>query len=119
MTNPSESGTPTPRTDEMYPGLTAALAKKKHLEAAAVEALDMIEILEAELSAARSTLAEKEREGWKLLKDSTFDERSFHEDAPLENGVYYNDCMNCGRSFTGYKRRTLCKVCAAPRKREL
>jgi hypothetical protein len=59
-------------------------------------------------------LSLRDREGMKWLKNSTFDERSFHEDAPLENGVYYNDCVNCGRSFTGYKRRTLCKVCAAP-----
>jgi len=54
-----------------------------------------------------------ERAGWRWLKDSTFDERSFHEDAPLENGIYHNDCVNCGRTFVGYKRRTICKVCSS------
>jgi len=65
---------------------------------------------ERDLAAANERL----RDGIKWLKDSTFDERSFHEDAPLENGIYHNDCVNCGRTFVGYKRRTICKVCSAP-----
>ena len=53
-------------------------------------------------------------EGWKLLKDSTHDERSYPEDAEHENGNYYCTCINCGRQFNGYKRRAICKVCADP-----
>lgn len=53
-------------------------------------------------------------EGWKLLKDSTHEERSWPEDSGHENGNYYCLCHNCGRQFTGHKRRVTCKVCAAP-----
>jgi hypothetical protein len=50
--------------------------------------------------------------GWKLLKDSTQDERTWHEDAGHENGNYYCLCHHCGRQFVGHKRRVECKVCA-------
>ena len=51
-------------------------------------------------------------EGWKLLKDTTQDERSWPEDYVDENGQYFNTCHNCLRVFLGYKRRGTCKVCA-------
>ena len=51
-------------------------------------------------------------EGWKLLKDTTQDERSYPEDASHENGNYYNCCVHCLRTFVGHKRRHICKVCA-------
>lgn len=51
--------------------------------------------------------------GFKLLKDSTHDERSWPEDYSHENGCYSNTCVNCLRNFTGYKRRAVCKVCDA------
>lgn len=51
--------------------------------------------------------------GMKLLKDSTFDERSWPEDYAHENGSYFCCCCNCGRQFQGHKRRVVCKVCAA------
>lgn len=51
-------------------------------------------------------------EGWKLIKDSTFDERSWKEDESHENGNYHCICFDCGRTFQGHKRRPLCKVCA-------
>lgn len=50
--------------------------------------------------------------GYKLLKDTTFEERSFQEDYSLENGNYFNVCSYCRRTFSGHKRRGLCKVCA-------
>jgi len=50
-------------------------------------------------------------DGFKLLKNSTQEERSFPEDASAENGNYFNNCCNCGRIFIGYKRRVICKVC--------
>lgn len=50
--------------------------------------------------------------GWKLLKDSTHDERSWPEDSSHENGNYSNSCCHCLRMFTGHKRRVVCKVCA-------
>lgn len=50
-------------------------------------------------------------QGWKLLKDSTIDERSWPEDFKHENGNYQNLCCMCGRVFNGYKRRVTCKVC--------
>ena len=66
------------------------------------------------LSETASSGTAKVPEGWKLLKDSTFNERSWAEDASHENGNYSCLCCNCGRTFTGHKRRVLCKVCAAP-----
>lgn len=67
----------------------------------------------AEMRAALSQPAVAQ--GWKLLKDSTHEERSWPEDASHENGSYYNTCCNCGRQFTGHKRRVICRVCdAAP-----
>jgi hypothetical protein len=53
-------------------------------------------------------------QGWKLLKDSTFDERSWPEDSGHENGNYFCNCIHCGRQFTGHKRRCVCRVCASP-----
>lgn len=51
------------------------------------------------------------RTGWKLVKDSTFAERSWKEDESHENGNYHCICCDCGRTFQGHKRRPLCKVC--------
>ena len=31
-----------------------------------------------------------------------------------ENGNYMNQCCKCGNQFRGYKRRVICKACAAP-----
>ena len=36
------------------------------------------------------------------------------EDFSGENGNYYNLCVQCRQQFRGYKRRTICKQCAAP-----
>lgn len=47
-------------------------------------------------------------EGFKLLKDSTHDERSY------EGGDYYCMCCTCLRQFSGQKRQWVCKVCATP-----
>ena len=52
-------------------------------------------------------------EGWKLLKDTTQEERSWGEDSAHENGNYFCNCCVCLRVFVGHKRRVLCKVCAA------
>lgn len=49
--------------------------------------------------------------GWKLLKDSTRDERSWPEDFAGDNGRYFNTCATCERVFAGHKRRITCKVC--------
>lgn len=62
---------------------------------------------------ARSTAAQPA--GFKLLKDTTYEERSWPEDAAHENGNYSCCCVICLRQFTGHKRRVVCKVCyAAP-----
>lgn len=53
-------------------------------------------------------------QGWKLIKDATHEDRSYPEDSELENGFYFCTCANCGRQFTGHKRRVTCKACAAP-----
>ncbi len=50
--------------------------------------------------------------GWKLLKDTTHEERSYPEEAKSENGAYSCVCLTCGRSFTGHKRRPVCRICA-------
>jgi hypothetical protein len=55
-------------------------------------------------------------DGYKLLRDSTHDERSWKEDASHENGNYYCTCCVCGRQFNGHKRRVLCKVCDGERR---
>lgn len=39
-------------------------------------------------------------------------ERDWPEDFGHENGEYFCNCSSCGRTFVGYKRRTICKVCA-------
>ena len=52
-------------------------------------------------------------EGWKLLKDSTYEERCWKEDISHENGNYHCVCTNFGRQFVGHKRRVICKACAA------
>jgi hypothetical protein len=51
--------------------------------------------------------------GWKMLPDTDFDQRSWPEDAAHENGFYSNVCCHCLRTFTGHKRRVVCKSCAA------
>jgi hypothetical protein len=38
----------------------------------------------------------------------------WEEDANLENGHYSCQCHKCAEIFVGYKRRTLCRVCAGP-----
>ena len=50
-------------------------------------------------------------DGYSLLKNSTFEERSWPEDVSHENGSYYCECCICRRQFQGHKRRVLCKVC--------
>lgn len=42
------------------------------------------------------------------------EERNWTEDFPHENGKYLNTCSSCGKGFLGYKRRVICKLCAAP-----
>lgn len=44
--------------------------------------------------------------------------RDWTEDAPLENGNYYNRCCQCQQHFVGHKRRVICKTCSAQAKRE-
>lgn len=39
------------------------------------------------------------------------------EDSHLENGNYTSLCARCGESFTGHKRRFVCKVCSRATKR--
>jgi hypothetical protein len=34
------------------------------------------------------------------------------EDASLENGSYYCECVNCKQIFAGHKRRVVCRICA-------
>ncbi len=50
-------------------------------------------------------------EGFRLLRDTTYQERSFSDDARFENGNYENCCSFCGRNFRGHKRRVICKTC--------
>lgn len=64
---------------------------------------------------ARAAIQQEEvPSGWKLLKDTTQEERSWPEDYPHENGRYCNDCVTCLRQFIGHKRRNTCKVCDSP-----
>ena len=69
----------------------------------------------AELDKATTPADPMVPDGYKLLQDSTHDERSWPEDYDHENGCYMNTCVHCLRGFLGYKRRGICKVCAAPK----
>lgn len=33
------------------------------------------------------------------------------EDAPHENGQYFNCCLSCNEDFIGHKRRHICRKC--------
>ena len=80
----------------------------RHTISGSVEARQKLE------AAVEAALAPQQvPEGYKLLKDSTHDERSYPEDAKHENGWYNNVCGHCWRGFAGHKRRGVCKVCAA------
>jgi hypothetical protein len=39
-------------------------------------------------------------------------ERDWSEDFLHENGVYNNWCCRCQKTFLGYKRRVVCKLCS-------
>lgn len=52
-------------------------------------------------------LAHRVPEGWKLIKTSTHDERSFPDDPER----YQCKCAGCGRGFSGMKSRHQCRVC--------
>lgn len=39
--------------------------------------------------------------------------RDWEEDAVLENGNYFNNCIVCSETFLGHKQRIICKTCAA------
>ena len=70
---------------------------------------EVVDFLRAVISADRALRTTPE--GYQLLRSTTHDERSFPEDATSDNGNYYNTCCECGRQFTGHKRRIVCKVC--------
>jgi len=38
--------------------------------------------------------------------------RDWPGDFPHDNGNYMNTCHACGNTFTGYKRRIICRVCS-------
>lgn len=56
--------------------------------------------------------------GWKLLKDTTHEERSYPDDAKHENGAYFNNCVTCLRQFVGHKRRGVCRACRSAQQAE-
>lgn len=39
-------------------------------------------------------------------------ERDWPEDFLHENGLYNNWCCGCQKTFLGYKRRVICKLCS-------
>lgn len=83
----------------------------KFVQAAPLSGTEVLKQRIAEIAASTEGAIPK---GWKLLKDSTHDERKWHEDASHENGCYMNTCCHCGREFLGHKRRVSCRVCAKP-----
>lgn len=68
--------------------------------------------LRRELAGVRSTSGSIPT-GYRLLKDTTFAERSYPEHLSHESGSYYCTCCECGRTFQGHKRTVICKVCVA------
>ena len=61
--------------------------------------------------AAEVRLIENQLTLWGL----TLSERDWPEDFSHENGAYMNRCIHCSQTFTGYKRRVVCKVCDTSR----
>ena len=59
------------------------------------------------LARVRAALVLTVPRGWKLLPDTTYDERSWPQD-----GNYSCCCCYCGRMFTGHKRRVVCRACS-------
>lgn len=51
--------------------------------------------------------------GLKILANTHRVERDWPEDRDHENGNYNCCCVECGREFTGHKRRVTCLHCAA------
>lgn len=101
-----------------YPALCRSLAawligesQGAHRELKRGETADRLLEIAARLSTSSAAASSVVPAGYKLLKDSTFDERSWKEDASHENGNYYCNCCVCQRQFLGHKRRVLCKVC--------
>ena len=39
--------------------------------------------------------------------------RDWTEDFTHENGQYLNECVHCGHTFTGHKRRVSCRSCSS------
>ena len=83
----------------------------KFVQAAPLSGTEVLKQRIAEIAASTEGALPK---GWRLLKDTTFDERKWPEDASHENGNYCNTCGHCGREFVGHKRRGLCRACAKP-----
>lgn len=48
--------------------------------------------------------------GWKIIRDTTHEERSLPQDAP--SGIYSCECSTCRRQFYGPKRSSTCRACA-------
>lgn len=54
----------------------------------------------------------------RLCKAPPRAERDWPEDAPHENGKYSCRCVSCLLTFTGHKRRVLCRACSGPPPKE-
>lgn len=85
-------------------------AAAKFVQAAPLSGTEVLKQRIAEIAASTEGALPK---GWRLLKDTTFDERKWHEDASHENGNYCNTCVHCGREFIGHKRRGVCRACSS------
>lgn len=48
----------------------------------------------------------------KIIIRSDRPERDWEEDFSHENGNYQCECMDCGNTFFGHKRRVKCKICS-------
>ena len=46
------------------------------------------------------------------LTKEKYNPKDWPEDFAHENGEYYCRCYVCNETFTGYKRRVICKECA-------
>ena len=82
-------------------------------EAICTGARDRIIYLANQVEDLKAAINESLPDNYKILKDTTQEERSWPGDFQQENGNYHNTCCSCGRMFIGNKHRLQCRVCSA------
>ena len=95
-------------THEQMAGMVRMLMRDTlNHEAIVVAARDRIIYLAREVEDLKEVLSGVIPNGYKLLRNSTNDQRSYLSDSEQ----YHSACPVCERGFTGHKHRGVCNVC--------